>query len=104
MFHMRFLNKHFSVTSNARLISVTFPLLFVSERQVTGLSLCVLLIPKNFIQRIKFLYCLLRGNVFLLISQGSEERIYCLNVNAQDVLNVFRFFIKGINSNHVLFL
>lgn len=60
MFHVGFLWKYLSITANARPISGRFP-------QVADLFLCVILILNSFIQRIKFLYCPLRGN--LLISQ-----------------------------------
>ena len=76
---MWLLQKYLSITLNSRLMSGKFP-------QVAGLPLCIILIPNSFIQRIKFLYCPLRGNAFLLKNQWlRRERIYCLNIDVQDL-------------------
>lgn len=94
MFHVRFLQKYLSITLNARLISGRFP-------QVAGLSLHIILIPKTFIQRIKFLYCPLRRNAFLLKNQWLRRENILPEYRHMGFKNVFKFFIKGINSNHI---
>ena len=93
---MWLLQKYLSITLNSRLMSGRFP-------QVAGLPLCIILIPNSFIQRIKFLYCPLRGNAFLLKNQWLRRENILSEYRCTGFKNthVFKFFIKGINSNHI---